>query len=71
MRMQVIIDCSPMRIPSDSPMFSCLQRSFPLSNNDTKQFEISLYCSHLRKPGCSLVFEPDQSFRLRFQLSTR
>ena len=41
-------------------MFSCLKRSLSLSNNDTKQFEISLYCRHLRKPSCSLILEPDE-----------
>ena len=41
-------------------MFSCLERSLSLSNNDTKQFEIRLNCRNLCKPGCSLILEPDE-----------
>ena len=51
---------SNLVIPSDSPMFSCLERSLSLSNNDTKQFEIRLHCRNLCKPGCSLILEPDE-----------
>merc|ERR1719460_1764061 len=50
------------QVPSDSPVFSCLQRSLPLSNNDTKQFKIRLHCRHLRKPGCSLILKPCKFF---------
>ena len=39
-------------------MFRCLKGSLPLSNNNTKQFEIRLHSSHLSKSGCSLIFEP-------------
>ena len=60
----MIDNSNPKRIPSDSPVFSCLQRSLPLSNNDTKQFKIRLHCRHLRKPGCSLILEPVQWYWL-------
>ena len=45
-------------------MFCCLKGSLPLSNNNTKQFEIRLHSSHLSKSGCSLIFEPDGWKRL-------
>ena len=49
-------------------MFRCLKGSLPLSNNNTKQFEIRLHSSHLSKSGCSLIFEPDGWKRLIINL---